>query len=609
MFEVIKRNGLARTGSWEIESQKKKVTTPNIFFIEKEGILASDESEVLISEKEVPCEKPYIISSESLFGKSQEKINEYSISPALFYPPSQLELNVAASRLNKENFQSKIFIVTGSEDQVANASYKIEAEVYVLANAIQLIRNPSRFINTIITLRRTVGFHKLIYTPGIGSPQHIATLAYCGVDLFDSVPLILNARLENYLTTQGKLNKNEIEEDFCFCPSCTKGKRNYESILLHNYYSALSELKMVRNVIRKGHLRELVESRIRSEPNLVSLLRILDMRFYSFMETYFPVTGGPMIAASNDSLFRPEVTRFRERVKSRYEKPPHPKVLLLLPCSAKKPYSFSKTHKRFRKVILECGNKSAVHEVIITSPLGIVPRELELFYPAQQYDIPVTHSWGRDEMSMIGEDLTEFLKTNSYDRIIVHLPFDYMFCGDYIDDFTNTCSESPTSQNSLKKLKGVLSEAVLPYKKLNEKTRKREAVRSFARFQFGKAADAIVSDSDIKGRYPNLKIFKEGKQLGMLVGNRGLISLTLEGAKILGEQNAYWVKIDDFTPKGNIFAVGVLEADSKIRVGDDVVVLRNNELVGVGVAQMNPQEMKESQRGEAVRIRHLVKTG
>jgi archaeosine synthase len=607
MFEVIKRNGLARTGSWEMEDQKKSVTTPNILFIEKEGILAPDESEVLISEKEAPQNKPYIISSESLFEKSAEKINEYTISPALFYPPSQLEMNVLASKLNKENFQSKIFTVTGSEDQVANASYKIDAEVYVLANALQLIRNPSKFINTLITLKRTVGYNKLIYTPGVGNPQHIAILAYCGIDLFDSVPLILNARLENYLTTQGKLNKNEIEEDFCFCPSCTKGKRDHESILGHNYYTALSELKMVRNAIRKGQLRELVESRIRSDPQMVSVLRIMDLRFYSFMEVHFPVTGGPMIAASNDSLFRPEIMRFRERVKSRYKKPPHPKVLLLLPCSAKKPYSFSRTHKAFRKAVSECGNKSAVHEVIITSPLGIVPRELELFYPAQQYDIPVTHSWSRDEMSMIGEDLTEFLKTNSYDRIIAHLPFDYMFCGDYIDEFTNTCSESPTSPNSLKKLKEVLSEAVLPYKKLNEKIQKKEALKCFARFQFKKAAEAIVTDSDIKGRYPNLKIFKEGKQLGMLVGNRGLISLTLEGAKILGEQNAYWVKIDDFTPKGNIFAVGVLNADSDIRVGDDVVVVRNDELVGVGVAQMNPEEMKESQRGEAVRIRHLVK--
>ncbi len=62
-------------------------------------------------------------------------------------------------------------------------------------------------------------------------------------------------------------------------------------------------------------------------------------------------------------------------------------------------------------------------------------------------------------------------------------------------------------------------------------------------------------------------------------------------------------------PKGNIFAVGVKDADENIRIGDDVVVLRDKELVGVGVAVMSPEEMIESDRGEAVRIRHLVKSG
>ena len=87
-----------------------------------------------------------------------------------------------------------------------------------------------------------------------------------------------------------------------------------------------------------------------------------------------------------------------------------------------------------------------------------------------------------------------------------------------------------------------------------------------------------------------------------------MISLTLEGGKILAGENSYRVKIHDFEPKGSIFAVGVKDADDEIRIGDDVVVLRDDELVGVGVAQMNPDEMVESDRGEAVKIRHLTKS-
>jgi archaeosine synthase len=212
-------------------------------------------------------------------------------------------------------------------------------------------------------------------------------------------------------------------------------------------------------------------------------------------------------------------------------------------------------------------------------------------------------------MSLIGECIIEFLRKNRYDKIVVHLPSDYLFIGDYIDDFTNSSSESPTSSGSLAKLKDTLSEVVSQYEKIGGKTGLSESLKSIARFQFGDAGEALVSNAQIKGRYPNLRIFKEGIQVGMLVGERGLISLTLEGAKILAGQGVYWVKIDDFTPKGSIFAVGVLGADSQIRIGDDVVVMRNDELAGVGVAQMSPQEMIDSQRGEAVKIRHLLKKG
>jgi archaeosine synthase len=609
MFEVTYRNGLARAGKWLMDDKELMVGTPNILFIEAEGIEPPEESEILISESKSKHDKPHIVSSSSLFMEGSEKIGQDTISPALYYPPSQTELNSNAAKMNKEKLASRLYLVTGKDEMVANCAFEVDAEVFVLANSLHLIRNPRSFISSIVNLRETIGYHRLIYTPGLGGPSHMALLAYSGVDLFDSTSLILNARLGNYLTSQGKIHKERAKESFCFCPSCVSGKGDHGSILGHNYYAAISELNMVKNAIRNGHLRELVESRIRSEPQMVSALRILDTGYYTSSEKYFPVSGGQMIAASNESLFRPEIVRFRKRVQNRYQKPPHPKALLLLPCSAKKPYSFSKTHKMFRRAITECKNPSAIHEVIITSPLGIVPRELELFYPAQQYDIPVTHDWGRDEMADIGVGLSDFLKANSYDEIVVHLPSDYLFIGDYIKSFTNTCKDRPTSPSSLSELTEVLSDLSSKYERVGKAVQMRESMRSFARFQFGGAGDALLENAQIKGRYPNLKILRDKKQLGMLVGKRGLISLTLEGAKIIARENTYRVKIDDFVPKGNIFAVGVLDVDPEIRIGDDVVVQRDDELVGVGVALMNPEEMKQSQKGEAVHIRHLVKSG
>jgi len=58
--------------------------------------------------------------------------------------------------------------------------------------------------------------------------------------------------------------------------------------------------------------------------------------------------------------------------------------------------------------------------------------------------------------------------------------------------------------------------------------------------------------------------------------------------------------------KGSVFAPGVTDADESIRISDEVVVLKNNNLCAVGVAQMNGKEMRESTHGEAVKIRHKI---
>lgn len=608
MFEVLKRNGLARSGKWLIEEQDREVQTPNILFLSTDRINAPEEAEILIIDNKATSDKPHIKSGHSLFLKQEEDVDDYTISPYLVYPPSQTELNAYASKLNMGYLKSKVFVVTGKDDAISDSVSDADADVYVLSNALHLITRPVSFANTLVSLRKAIGHQKLIYTPGLGAPSHIALLTYCGIDLMDSTPLILNARLGNYLFPHGKILKEDIAESLCFCFSCREQKKDFNSVLAHNYYASLSEFGIVRNAIRYGKLRELVEARALSEPWMVSVLRILDRDHYPFMERNHPVSGGPLIAATTDSLNRPEIVRFRNRVRDRYKKPPSKKILLFLPCSAKKPYSFSKTHRIIRSTLLEIANRHVVHEVVITSPLGVVPKEVELFYPAQQYDIPVIRGWSRDEISMIQEGISDFLKKNRYDDIVVHLPEDYSFVWDILDNYTYTCIDTPLSIASLKKLKEILTDIVLPYDKVGGKKVTSENLDCFVRFQFGIAGEALVKDTEVKGRYPNIRIIREKKQIGMLVGDRGMISLTLEGAKVLAGENSYRVKIHDFEPKGSIFAVGVKDADDEIRIGDDVVVLRDDELVGVGVAQMNPDEMVESDRGEAVKIRHLTKS-
>ena len=158
------------------------------------------------------------------------------------------------------------------------------------------------------------------------------------------------------------------------------------------------EIKNVRNAITQGNLHELVEKRVRTKPELTAILRNLDFKHYNFLEERTPITRkSKLIATTKEALFRPEIKRFQERVINRYKKPESVKILLLLSCSAKKPYSFSKSHRLYKEKIDSSNNPFLVHEVVITSPIGLVPKELELLYPASTYDIPITGIWEENE--------------------------------------------------------------------------------------------------------------------------------------------------------------------------------------------------------------------
>jgi len=54
-----------------------------------------------------------------------------------------------------------------------------------------------------------------------------------------------------------------------------------------------------------------------------------------------------------------------------------------------------------------------VHEVVLTSPLGLVPRELESLYPACCYDVPVTGHWSAEEREVLEEMLSWYLRSFS----------------------------------------------------------------------------------------------------------------------------------------------------------------------------------------------------
>ncbi|MCL2143751.1 MAG: DUF5591 domain-containing protein [Methanomassiliicoccaceae archaeon] len=461
-----------------------------------------------------------------------------------------------------------------------------DTEIAVISNAFELRKDPRKMTDAIINIRRMIGHNVILYAPGLADPSNIALLTYMGVDLFDdALP-----------TAAGKLGMLYIPEG----EVCVKG-----DVSQRNSDELIKECEKVMMFTNSGRLRELVDQRV-SSPSLVAALRIFDRAGYEYQEEMCAVVGGRFSCNTTQSLLRPETERFRRMMKERYEPPAHKRILVLLPCSAKKPYHLSKTHRAFSDAIHTGDHDTLVHEVIVTSPLGIVPRELDIFFPASAYDIPVTGEWKCQEREMIRDAVSKLLEFG-YDEVISHLGETTELIR-YLTDLTETCVGDPASPASLKNLEGAVRDAASGMERCGYHDDRCNNMRSILKFQFGKdAAEAVMKDASVTGKFPYWKLYSGKQQLGMLTPERGMISLTMEGAERLAGASKNIVEMEDFDIKGNLFAVGVKKADHSIRIGDEAVVTMNGIVKGIGIAMMSGAEMEDLKRGIAVKIRHKTK--
>ncbi len=472
-------------------------------------------------------------------------------------------------------------------------------ELVVFEGGPSHLDRPKEFARMVVEARTKFGAGRVLAIPGIAAPHNLGVLVYCGIDLLDSSRVAYDSARGLFHTADGAVPRDSLEEIPCACPSCASGG----PLLDHNDHTLNVELAVARTAIRHGTLRELAERRAVNDPWSTAVLRELDLRHYEFQELHYPVSNGAVKAYSPLALTRPDVVRFQRFVSSSYRKPASPRILLLLPCSARKPYAESRTHRRFREAIDACGNPATVHEVIVTSPLGLVPRELERMYPAAHYDVPVTGDWSVEEVGMLTGMLRAFLERNRYDAVIAHVTTEAPFVREAIPDAMFTAEGRTASEEALIHLTSVLRDTVAGMPVIGGMQRRIEDLASLARSQFGDAGDAIVAGATVKGRWPFTRMFRGGEQIGM-VTDRGPISLTLAGAAILAEKRVACVEIEDFYPKGNIFAVGVTGATLDIRTGSEVAVVHGGNVRSVGVARLHHREMVELRRGEAVRVRH-----
>lgn len=590
-FEVTRRDGAARIGRLMLD---RRILTPAILNAE---MLRRHQGSII----DAGC----IWDRQIINSPDRNKLLILPHRSLPLHAPSEIVDRSAAASLHRDG-------AVGEVIHPMQRDIPRDRDLYVIGAASMLEDQARLLVNTVLKIKNNTMPDTALYAPGLATPENLAMLIYLGIDLVDDTAAIIKGYQDVYLTKEGGKSIDRLFEFPCSCSVCTEIETPERLLMMerferarlladHNIIRLNEEMRIVRESIRDGQLREYVEKQCRSRPYLTAVLRLLD-REHTYLEERTPtVRSSAMIANTAESEHRVEVTRFAERVISRFT-PPDVDTLVIFPCSARKPYSLSRSHARFVDALR--GYRSRIHEIMLTSPLGVVPRELERVYPAAHYDIAVTGEWSLDERAWVSSGLRAYLKKHAYKNIIAHVSGVYAEVCRAVEhdlgiEIMYSASDDPISDDSLNRLRESAAVAAAAPARQSHAL---NMVRAIADYQFGCGTGTILipDHAKIKSGRSGFRIFVDHDQIASST-RYGTLALTLAGAACI-PPDIYRVEIDDFLPMGSILAPGVVDADPQIRQMDEVIV-RGSMAFGVGRAMMSGREMVESSRGVAVDLR------
>ncbi|WNY25445.1 DUF5591 domain-containing protein [Methanolapillus millepedarum] len=139
-------------------------------------------------------------------------------------------------------------------------------------------------------------------------------------------------------------------------------------------------------------------------------------------------------------IHHPDMVRANDWVVSEYEIPVR-KICIFVPCSKKKPYHESPSHRQFDKVIFSMLEQDDVH-IVTFGTCGVAPRELDMEYPFMDYSFMM----GKCNVAKVKRD---FLKTETkrladyLNRTKDNYEFRIAYCiGDFREAMTRAAEET-----------------------------------------------------------------------------------------------------------------------------------------------------------------------
>jgi 7-cyano-7-deazaguanine tRNA-ribosyltransferase len=478
--------------------------------------------------------------------------------------------------------------------QCAQELSEVECEFHPIGGVVPLLEN-YRFgdiVDIIMASKPSLPPARPVHLFGAGHPMILGMAVLLGCDFFDSASYAKYAKDGRMLFADGTRKLEEMLELPCTCPICVKNTveslkelhkaGDFKPLALHNLYVNFAEIAAIKEAIFEGRLWEYVEMRARAHPNLLSALNRL-RNYKSYLERFENISkDSAFFYTGPESVHRPIVYRYERRFFQRYT---HPKFPVQIGFDeGGRPYS------RFYKKEINKVLKIRDAHFIVNSVFGPVPIELDEMYPIAQSVIPETLE------PETHERMRKLMEKHSHRGLF---EFAVMWDGDETLEFLGISGSSK--------------------EKFDIDTLR---VLAVADMQFGKGAGKILTygaldlvKSKKTGKIRNV-ICNDEHVLSMRAGD-GMFTLKIAGARRLHKgfpspKLRVVVNKDsvEFNREGkNVFANFVLACDDDIRPMDEVLVVdQKDDLVAIGRALMNREEMLSFKKGVVVKVREGIPT-
>lgn len=217
--------------------------------------------------------------------KYDDTINLIKDEPAPYDVPRPIaEFSVDKTlQYASERYDQRMAVIQGSKYldlriKCARELEKLEYPILVIANPEELLNKPRDLVNVIVNIREVINPNTALYFP-FNPPYFLPLLTYMGIDFFGESTADLYASLGMMLTAH---KVYDLKKYYIY-------KLSLEALKKYNQKTMDFVIREVRENIKNGTMRNLVEERCCCNPKTRSALRILDREYSDFVDKFTPL--------------------------------------------------------------------------------------------------------------------------------------------------------------------------------------------------------------------------------------------------------------------------------------------------------------------------------